>query len=254
MDNAILTALLVSGVLRVIVVSKPNLPGAGKHIYVNYRKIWMDAQQYCQQHYTDLSSVGSVWEETQLNMAAGGRIEVLTWFGMHRDPTNLTGWKWSGGGYTTYIGTWGWDQPSNGVGNVVVAIAWNLWYDMSPLNTCPFFCVQLIVVTESKTWEGALEYCREQHTDLASLLSATELLQAQAESTEAQTTTSYLWTGLVYLADSWLWVNGDPLEYEGWPQGGAHLCPAWNLRCGAIGLTGLWENRDCQERLSFICY
>ncbi|XP_045569215.1 snaclec alboaggregin-D subunit beta-like [Salmo salar] len=118
----------------------------------------------------------------------------------------------------------------------------------------PFFCLKLIVVRESKTWEEALEYCREQHTDLTSLVSETELLLAQRESRETQTTTAHLWMGLRYLANHWLWVNGDPVVYEAWPQGGQHQCPAWNLHCGAMATAGAWETRDCQESLNFICY
>uniref|UniRef100_A0A8C8GQH3 C-type lectin domain-containing protein n=1 Tax=Oncorhynchus tshawytscha TaxID=74940 RepID=A0A8C8GQH3_ONCTS len=121
-------------------------------------------------------------------------------------------------------------------------------------NLLHFICLKLIVVRESKTWEEALEYCREQHTDLTSLVSEKELLLAQRESREAQTTTAHLWTGLRYLANRWLWVNGNPLEYEAWPQGGQHQCPAWNLHCGAMATEGAWETRDCQENLNFICY
>jgi hypothetical protein len=90
--------------------------------------------------------------------------------------------------------------------------------------------------------------------NLTSLVSETDLLLAQRESREAQTTTAHLWTGLRYLANCWLWVNGNPLEYEAWPQGGQHQCPAWNLHCGAMVTEGAWETRDCQESLNFICY
>ncbi|XP_075320453.1 snaclec agkisacutacin subunit B-like [Odontesthes bonariensis] len=107
---------------------------------------------------------------------------------------------------------------------------------------------------EEKTWEEALEHCRESHSDLTSLLSKSENLLAQ---TEIQSTgvTERVWIGLRFLGDDWLWVNGHPLKYKAWPRGGDqdHQCPMWR-RCGALTKDGVWENIDCQEKLPFICY
>ena len=112
--------------------------------------------------------------------------------------------------------------------------------------------VQTCALPIWQTWEEALEFCREQHTDLTSLLSETEMLLVHREIQEQAQT--LVWTGLRFLGDRWLWVNGDPLDYQAWPPGGGHQCPARNLRCGAVGTAGLWEAHDCQEKLSFICY
>ncbi|KAM4603393.1 C-type lectin lectoxin-Lio2-like [Polymixia lowei] len=107
---------------------------------------------------------------------------------------------------------------------------------------------------EKKTWEDALEHCREHHTDLTSLVSETEVLLAQREIQETQIT-DRVWIGLSYLGNRWLWVNHDPLEYEAWTQGGdQHMCPRWSHSCGALTKEGLWENHYCQEKLNFICY
>ncbi|KAM4634153.1 regenerating islet-derived protein 4-like [Polymixia lowei] len=68
-------------------------------------------------------------------------------------------------------------------------------------------------------------------------------------------TSDPVWIGLSYLGNRWLWVNGDSLEYEAWTQGGdQHMCPRWSHSCGALTKEGLWENRDCQKKLNFICY
>ncbi|XP_038570158.1 dromaiocalcin-1-like [Micropterus salmoides] len=103
------------------------------------------------------------------------------------------------------------------------------------------------------TWEGALEYCRKNHTDLSSLVSETEHLLAQKE-IQKDSVTERVWIGLRYLEDRWLWVNGDPMLHQAWTQGDQdHQCPIWT-RCGALTRGGVWENRDCQEELYFICY
>ncbi|XP_035992496.1 snaclec stejaggregin-B subunit beta-1-like [Fundulus heteroclitus] len=108
-------------------------------------------------------------------------------------------------------------------------------------------------VQEKKTWEDALEFCREQHTDLTSLLSVTENHLAEKEIQSADFT-DQVWVGIRYLGDTWMWVNGDPLLYEAWQQDGDldHQCPMLK-RCGALTKNGVWEARDCQEKLSFIC-
>uniref|UniRef100_A0A3Q3EWF0 C-type lectin domain-containing protein n=1 Tax=Labrus bergylta TaxID=56723 RepID=A0A3Q3EWF0_9LABR len=104
-----------------------------------------------------------------------------------------------------------------------------------------------------KTWEGALEYCRETHTDLTTLQSDTEQLLTLSEIRHDHIT-GRVWIGLRFLGDHWLWVNGDPMVYENWRQGDQeHQCPL-RKRCGALTKEGHWENWDCGEELHFICY
>ncbi|XP_069553243.1 dromaiocalcin-1-like [Brachyistius frenatus] len=103
------------------------------------------------------------------------------------------------------------------------------------------------------TWEQALTYCGKNLTTLTSLTSETEQRLAMTK-IQRHDITYPVWLGLRFLGDRWLWVNGDPLEYEAWPQGGDqdHQCPMWR-RCGALTKEGLWENVDCGKKLSFIC-
>ncbi|XP_037327199.1 dromaiocalcin-1-like [Pungitius pungitius] len=107
-----------------------------------------------------------------------------------------------------------------------------------------FYSINISVVVEEKSWEEALEHCRGINSDLSSLHSDTDNMAAPI--------TDRAWIGLRFLGDRWLWVNGDPLEYQAWSDGGDQQCPMQN-RCGALNKGGLWENRDCEERLNFIC-
>ncbi|KAF7654450.1 hypothetical protein LDENG_00069730 [Lucifuga dentata] len=116
-----------------------------------------------------------------------------------------------------------------------------------------FFCLNLIVVKERKSWEEALEHCKENQTEFTSLIADTDVLLAQREIKEANIN-KRVWIGLRYLADRWLWINGDPLMHKAWKQGDQkHQCPSWSHSCGALTPEGLWESWDCQEKLSFIC-
>uniref|UniRef100_A0A3P9JLX4 C-type lectin domain-containing protein n=1 Tax=Oryzias latipes TaxID=8090 RepID=A0A3P9JLX4_ORYLA len=128
----------------------------------------------------------------------------------------------------------------------------NRWASKSLTSANGFFCLNLIVVQEEKTWEEALEHCRENHDDLSSLLSETENRLAQRE-IQDPTITQRVWVGLRFLGDTWLWVNGDPLEFQAWTQTGdpEQQSPV-QKRCGALSKQGEWENRDCQEKLNFI--
>ncbi|XP_035515517.1 secretory phospholipase A2 receptor-like [Morone saxatilis] len=112
----------------------------------------------------------------------------------------------------------------------------------------------LLSFVEKKTWEHALLHCSQEHTTLTSLVSETEDLQALRK-IQHDDITERVWIGLRFLGDRWLWVDGDPLVYENWAEGGEedYQCPRMK-RCGALTKGGQWENWDCEDSLHFICY
>uniref|UniRef100_A0A669E8P7 C-type lectin domain-containing protein n=1 Tax=Oreochromis niloticus TaxID=8128 RepID=A0A669E8P7_ORENI len=119
----------------------------------------------------------------------------------------------------------------------------NKWYDF-PYACLHFSCYSAVVVNEKKTWEEALEYCREHHDDLASVASETEMMLIQRE-LRKHNTTEYVWIGLRFLSQDWLWVDGQEMDYEAWGEGGKPLCPHPKMKCGALQVTGgslsVWE-------------
>lgn len=113
-----------------------------------------------------------------------------------------------------------------------------------------FVCYQFIVlVEEKKTWEEAFENCRKNYTGLVSAASETKVQLAEMEI--SQTQTDRVWTGLRFLNGKWLWVSKEPFrKLDSLPS-----CPAPCYHYGALNTkTHLWENRDCNEKLNFICY
>uniref|UniRef100_A0A3Q3SIR0 C-type lectin domain-containing protein n=1 Tax=Mastacembelus armatus TaxID=205130 RepID=A0A3Q3SIR0_9TELE len=115
----------------------------------------------------------------------------------------------------------------------VNADGWHPLYVECNIYWMYFVCLNLIMVDVKKSWEEALQHCRQTHTDLTSLLSDTERLLALSEVQQAQITDP-VWIGLRYLSDHWLWVNADPLLYEARPQGDQdHQCPV-EKHCGAL--------------------
>uniref|UniRef100_A0A3Q1DGM9 C-type lectin domain-containing protein n=1 Tax=Amphiprion ocellaris TaxID=80972 RepID=A0A3Q1DGM9_AMPOC len=224
----------------------------GKHVYISKNLNWPKAQAYCRQHHTDLSFFNSQSEIDELQKATGGKIHD-GWIGLQRDPNNKTAWKWSGGGHITYQ-NWKDGEPSNGANeNRGFMNSDGEWHDRPDKRSYHFYCMDVTVVEEKMSWEDALSHCREKQTHLPSLLSETDQLLAQTE-IENKNISERLWMGLRFLGDGWMWVNGDPLEYEAWSRQGDqdHQCPV-RKRCGTLTKDGLWENWDCQDKFNFIC-
>ncbi|CAB1426984.1 unnamed protein product [Pleuronectes platessa] len=78
----------------------------------------------------------------------------------------------------------------------------------------------MILIDEEKTWEEALDYCREKHDDLVSITD-----QAQQESVQNKVGTArtpFIWLGLRYTCtlDIWFWVNGEIAVSDTVPGGG----------------------------------
>ncbi|AWP05849.1 putative perlucin-like [Scophthalmus maximus] len=224
----------------------------GKHHFIQTKKTWSDAQIYCRKYYTDLSIVSSQSDQDNLLNAAGGN-DREGWIGLYYDP-NIPTWIWSGGAALTYQ-NWNAIQPDNNDGKEdrVNIFPDGTWNDDQGKKTKHFYCIRITVVEMRKSWEEALEHCREKHTDLPSLLSETDRLLAQKVIQRADITDP-VWIGLRYLNDHWLWINSDPLEFKDWPSGEDHnhQCPM-QRRCGALTKNKVWESWDCQDKLNFIC-
>uniref|UniRef100_A0A668TG18 C-type lectin domain-containing protein n=1 Tax=Oreochromis aureus TaxID=47969 RepID=A0A668TG18_OREAU len=174
------------------------------------------------------------------------------------NSSNREEWLWSGGGAPSWY-LWKPGQPDDYLlGHEDYGCMWeSKWYDASLLYKKNFFCYSAAVVKQEKTWEEALEYCREHHDDLASVASETEMLLIQKELSKHNTTQN-VWIGLRFLAGDWLWVDGQEMDYEAWGEEEKPSCPQPKIKCGAFQVTGgsrgAWEPHDCEERLHFICY
>uniref|UniRef100_A0A4W5RED9 C-type lectin domain-containing protein n=1 Tax=Hucho hucho TaxID=62062 RepID=A0A4W5RED9_9TELE len=128
--------------------------------------------------------------------------------------------------------------PNNKLGNQDCVSLWkNEMNDYQCTEQYPILCFDLnvVLVKENKTWEEALEHCRENYTDLTSLLSENDQLLVQRMMNSKGAQTDHVWTGLRFLASTWLWVNGDPVEYQAWTEGRLPHCPTQHLRLTPSG-------------------
>lgn len=100
MEKTISTVLLMSSVCggvweetdEKVILGQSKLFGIWEAHYVYVNKTWAQAQKFCRDHYTDLSSISSEWEEEQL-IVAGGWLYHWICIGLYREPYNLTGWR-----------------------------------------------------------------------------------------------------------------------------------------------------------------
>uniref|UniRef100_A0A3B3UKH1 C-type lectin domain-containing protein n=1 Tax=Poecilia latipinna TaxID=48699 RepID=A0A3B3UKH1_9TELE len=208
---------------------------------------------YCRTHHTDLITITE--ETVDLTSNYNG------WIGLHRED-KASDWKWSTGEKATFF-RWNnnnncyyyyYDNSCDG--------GWNCVYKKYQQNKwccgichwdLPFFCYDeiLVLVKENKTWEEALEHCRNmkemKNYTLATLNTPDDHDFAREKAQLA--TTEEVWTGLRYLGDEWFWVGGEPVQYQNIPS-----CPA--ERCGVLekNSNSSFGIRDCNERRNFFCY
>lgn len=219
-----------------------------KHIFVDLRLSWSDAQQYCRQHHVDLSVLASPEENQNLKEAAEKSVYGAFWIGLER--TEHPGrWQWTNK-ETLSFDNWGFKSYIL----KCVSMVNGQWYSSFCTMELPFFCFeweQALILGKEKSWEVALSHCRSHYTDLPSLLSEGELLRVKTQRIPAQTTR--VWTSVRFLAGEWLRVDEDNTEKQVYSGNDLPSCP--KQPCAALNLeTGQLEIHDCQERLDFICY
>ncbi|KAI7808334.1 putative secretory phospholipase A2 receptor-like [Triplophysa rosa] len=222
-----------------------------QHYFINQMKTWDEARQYCRTNYHNLSTFINEIEKQQFLQDAVNQTSDA-WIGLNK-PSGT--WKWTTGEVTTQI-SWDTGEPDNDFCAYLHKDSKKL-HDRDCSNTQTFFCMKVtvntVMVQQSESWEGALEYCRHHHDDLASLSSSRSMTDALSKITGAQT--QYVWIGLRFLAGGWFWISGDDLILNVWSSAGPPQCPAQNQRCAALDKnTQTWTPRDCEEKLNFLCF
>nr|XP_033467993.1 secretory phospholipase A2 receptor-like [Epinephelus lanceolatus] len=110
------------------------------------------------------------------------------------------------------------------------------------------------LITVEKSWDEAQSYCRENHTDLATIGSHDDMKRL-VDMTEASGETKEIWIGLRKAEmTSWLWSVGETqssygvAEYMNWANSldSSH-------HCGGMKGDGKWLSELCGTKLPFVC-
>lgn len=111
------------------------------------------------------------------------------------------------------------------------------------------------LITLRKTWDEAQVYCREMHTDLATIGSHDDM-KMLVNMTAKSSVKENIWIGLkkTGVAESWLWSVGETqsshgvTEYTNWAS-----LPNSSHDCGGMRGDGKWLSALCSTTIPFVC-
>ncbi|XP_062376881.1 macrophage mannose receptor 1-like [Sardina pilchardus] len=198
-------------------------------------KNWTEAQQYCREKFTDLATINDMTEMEKVKSMIHEAGAEEAWIGLKRGE-----WQWSLAKSDFHreneaeFRNWDTNQPNENGGN----------------STHPY-----VLVTDGKNWTDAQRYCREKHTDLASVRSQAENNQINetiADSLDPQEDggNRTAWIGL-FRANWSEWSDGSSSSFRHWKAGEPNNLKGKEF-CVATG--GQWNDAECHHPKSFICY
>ncbi|XP_054912877.1 macrophage mannose receptor 1-like isoform X2 [Poeciliopsis prolifica] len=238
-------------------------------VFVNELMSWPDAQSFCRQNFLDLASVSSMEDVTLLTQMVDldamlymdASFKHRAWIGLSED---LDSWTWSITDPDFYrdgeaaFRNWNIGEPNNYQGKESCVGMWDngLWNDNPCQMLAKAIChdvrehnVSLTFVNQAMSWPAAQSYCRERHTDLASVRSSPENEQIKGLVQSAGEVQA--WIGLY--RNSWLWVDGSNSSFRHWkasePNGSEENCAAAVPADG-----GCWEDWPCSWKMPFYCH
>ncbi len=101
-------------------------------------------------------------------------------------------------------------------------------------------------VQELKNWTDAQKYCREKHTDLASVRN-----ESQNNLIETMLTDNQAWIGLHRL---WVWSDNSTASFTHWKTNRSENRVGYHDDCALIDLQERWTDELCSEPHPFVCY
>ncbi|XP_047655745.1 macrophage mannose receptor 1-like [Tachysurus fulvidraco] len=256
-----------------------------RYVPVYQNMNWTEAQRYCREHYTDLAIVRNETENQKIGSLLANNEDdyhytsghyyyyngqysnyYAFWIGLYRtnfwsDQSNSSFTNWKPG-------------PSDNYGQTVscTAVSFNddyyygKWTDENCGQAFPFLCYstmpsssshQYHFVNENKTWTEAQRYCRENYTDLATIDNMEEMNTLL--NTVNGSYSGLAWIGMYVDMDSWRWSLDDDAFYQKGERdfrGWSHQPNNYNGNemCVIMDYGGVWFDRPCTDRNSFVCY
>ncbi|KAL2088200.1 hypothetical protein ACEWY4_017028 [Coilia grayii] len=229
---------------------------------VKEEKTWTEAQQYCREKFTDLATIDDMAEMEKITSAVQFPGVNSGWIGLKYGISPK--WQWSLADRDFYgenkaeFRNWGKSQLDGTRGEYCAAImpgGW--WHDLLCRRTFPFICYDeksstqpYVLVKEVKTWRESQRYCREKHTDLASVRNQTENDHIAHFTGPANI---FVWIGL--FRDTWEWSDGSSSSFRHWASGEPnYVDPKDHGLCAEIWPFGQWNDNSCNKHQNFICY
>ncbi|KAI4892331.1 hypothetical protein NFI96_019716 [Prochilodus magdalenae] len=215
-------------------------------------KSWPDAQVYCREQYDDLATVISTddWakllQEEQTNI-----FSAIAWVGLYND---INTWRWSFKNSSLILQKWAFLEPNNFLGQESCGAldAYGYWWDLNCLDLKPFLCYnanykeRFISINNNKTWLDAQAYCRQYHTDLATI-------ENEIDNQILKSMVAGQWSAWVGLfRDAWKWSDQSNASSINWFLGSPDNLFG-NENCGSLLIDRI-SDTDCSSLLPFFCH
>ncbi|XP_063736663.1 macrophage mannose receptor 1-like [Eleginops maclovinus] len=248
-----------------IIIALSGLSAVSSHAERQYHFVYEaksmpEAQRYCREKHTDLATVDSMEVVELLNNMAG-QYKQSAWIGLNDDRVT---WRWSLSDPSFYklgetkFRRWHTGQPSSYESEQCTFMLNGAWFGdpCQKRNYLRAVCCDVtgtdatfVLINSTRTWPEAQSYCREHHTDLASVRNQTENQQIAGLIPSG---VSY-WIGLY--KESWKWSDGSPFSFKYWAGGKPGLTGIKRV-CVAAAFkeSGRWFDYKCAEKKPFICY
>ncbi|XP_076145698.1 C-type mannose receptor 2-like, partial [Alosa pseudoharengus] len=224
---------------------------------VKEQKNWTEAQQYCREKFTDLATIDDMTEMEKVKSMIHEAGVKWAWIGLKQGK-----WQWSLADRGFYreneaeFRNWGEKQPDGGDQECVYKGEKGTWHDDRCSHIHRFICYDggnsthpYVLVTDKKNWADAQRYCRERHTDLASVRN-----QKENDQIEEVSGGSSAWIGL--FRDAWEWSDGSSSSFRHWNTGEPNYGSIDEFCAEILNAPGGWWNdASCDDHQTpFICY
>ncbi|KAK3534213.1 hypothetical protein QTP86_006832 [Hemibagrus guttatus] len=223
--------------------------------------IQTEAREACREKYTDLVTVYSDEDNTELTKLVMKAGMGYGWIGLYRGQFSE---KWSNGDPVTFRNLTG----DCGTSDCCAAMkADGSWESLQCTVTRYFMCYEqgqfltdvitsteassqtpnYHLILENKTWYEAQRYCRQKYTDLVSIRDQQHNEEVKIKGLNS--TTSF-WIGL--LRDDWQWTDGGNSTYRNWAWWSGY--PSSSPYNCVVLIRGRWYSVWCSDIYPALCY
>uniref|UniRef100_A0A3B4GZA6 C-type lectin domain-containing protein n=1 Tax=Pundamilia nyererei TaxID=303518 RepID=A0A3B4GZA6_9CICH len=232
-----------------------KLWSSGVYHFIAENKSWSEAQRYCREKYTDLAKVFDMTDMSRLRNSAQNQGEA--WIGLNNNTGGNRTWHWSLPGVEYIHNDSSWNLNGRygtepGPGNC--GRKRDKLVDVSCHHPMWFICYDdnktLYLIEEKKNWTQAQNYCRYNHTDLASGLNQVDGEEMKALFIGRNMS---VWMGL--FRDSWRWSDGSNSSFRYWDMQ-LFSDEQSNKTCAMtlLNRSGKWSSDECDKEKPFFCY
>lgn len=219
--------------------------------FINIRKNWIEAQDFCRAMYTDLATVNNIDEMNSL-LKNISDVSQHMYIGLYR--SQVFKWHWSltdsfYSGSSPVFENWKSEISDGNQEGCAIMENSGKWNNDSCDSKRQFVCfnatasTKYILIEENKSWRQAQEYCRTFHTDLVSPRNSSENQEVRS------TAKKEVWIGL--FKDSWSWSDRSNASFRFW---NSSVSKGQNCASVMVNQTGRWKEVPCNISLPFICH